>query len=46
MITTTQPGWPSDPHSQVLTDKKIELYNITQKVKDFVKSLRSVKVCC
>lgn len=39
MITTTQPGLAVRSHTlRLLTDKKIELYNITQKVKDFVKS--------
>lgn len=39
MITTTQPGLAVRSHTlRLLTDKKVELYNITQKVKDFVKS--------
>jgi secondary thiamine-phosphate synthase enzyme len=38
MITTTS-GLAVKAHTlKLLTDKKIELYNITQKVKDFVKS--------
>lgn len=39
MITTTQSGLAVRSHTlRLLTDKKLELYNITQKVKDFVKS--------
>lgn len=39
MITTTQSGLAIRSHTlRLLTDKKTELYNITQKVKDFVKS--------
>lgn len=39
MITTTQSGLAIKSHTlRVLTDKKIELYNVTQKVRDFVKS--------
>jgi len=39
MITTTTPGVAIKAHTlKLLTDKKVELYNITQKVKDFVKS--------
>src|SRR3989337_2728906 len=39
MITTTTPGVAIKAHTlRLLTDKKVELYNITQKVKDFVKS--------
>ncbi len=38
MITTTN-GISVKSHTlKLLTDKKVELYNITQKVKDFVKS--------
>ena len=38
MITTSQ-GLSVKAHTlKLLTDKKVELYNITQKVKDFVKS--------
>jgi secondary thiamine-phosphate synthase enzyme len=39
MITTTNPGLSVKSHTlKLLTDKKVELYNITQKVKDFVRS--------
>ena len=39
MITTTKSGLSIKKHTlKLLTDKKVELYNITQKVKDFVKS--------
>jgi secondary thiamine-phosphate synthase enzyme len=39
MITTTKSGLSIKKHTlRLLTDKKVELYNITQKVKDFVKS--------
>src|SRR3990172_6154290 len=39
MITTTTPGLAIKSQTlRLLTDKKLELYNITQKVKDFVKS--------
>jgi secondary thiamine-phosphate synthase enzyme len=39
MITTTTPGLTIKAQTlRLLTDKKLELYNITQKVKDFVKS--------
>ena len=39
MITTTTPGLAIKSQTlRLLTDKKLELYNITQKVKDFIKS--------
>ncbi|HET6267238.1 MAG TPA: secondary thiamine-phosphate synthase enzyme YjbQ [Acidobacteriota bacterium] len=39
MITTTKSGLAIRSHTlKVLTDKKVELYNITQKVRDFVRS--------
>ena len=39
MITTSKPGLSIKSQTlKLLTDKKVELYNITQKVKDFVKS--------
>ena len=39
MTTATQSGLAVKSHTlRLLTDKKVELYNITQKVKDFVKS--------
>lgn len=39
MITTTKSGLSIKKQTlKLLTDKKVELYNITQKVKDFVKS--------
>jgi secondary thiamine-phosphate synthase enzyme len=39
MITTSTHGLAIKAHTlRLLTDKKVELYNITQKVKDFVKS--------
>lgn len=38
MITTTKSGLSIKKQTlKLLTDKKVELYNITQKVKDFVK---------
>src|SRR6186713_1613909 len=38
MITTTNSGISIKKQTlKLLTDKKVELYNITQKVKDFVK---------
>ncbi len=39
MTTATSSGVAVKSHTlKLLTDKKVELYNITQKVKDFVKS--------
>ena len=39
MITSTNQGIAIKKHSfKLLTDKKVELYNITQKVKEFVKN--------
>lgn len=39
MITTTKQGLAVRSHTvRLLTDKRVELYNITQKVKDFVRS--------
>jgi secondary thiamine-phosphate synthase enzyme len=41
MISGTIPGLSIKAHTlKLLTDKKVELYNITQKVKDFVKSTK------
>ena len=41
MITSTIPGLSIKAHTlKLLTDKKIELYNITQRVKEFVQSTK------